>query len=193
MANASAFQLQNIIFPIFYGLVNAGFYFLVLRVLHAPLSLISSSITDVYKQKLTDPKTELSHHKVLYKKLFIFSILIGIAPFLFFMKFGVDIFIFIFGEEWGIAGEYAIILAPMFFIKFVANPLSYFLYVYEKQEMDLIGQIFFVLATITSLFLTETVRDAIIYLSISFSVIYVFYLIYSAKLAGVFEGQKFHG
>jgi len=185
LANVSSYQIQNILFPIFYGLSSAGFYFLVLRVLQAPLSLISASLTDVYKQKLTDPKTTKDDLKRYYKKMFVFLFSIGLPLLVVFMLIGEELFSLAFGSEWRIAGEYAIILAPMFFIRFIASPLSYFLYLKEKPEIDMLGNVAFFISGLSSIIFSNSIKDAVLYISISFSFLYITYILYSAKLAGV--------
>lgn len=183
LANVSSYQIQNILFPIFYGLSSAGFYFLVLRVLQAPLSLISTSLTDVYKQKLTDPKTTDDDLKRYYKKMFVFLFSIGLPPLVLFMFIGEELFSFIFGSEWQVAGEYAIILAPMFYIRFIASPLSYFLYLKEKQEINILGNFTFLICSLASVIFFKSAEDVVIFISVTFSLIYIAYIIYSFKLS----------
>ena len=185
LANVSAYQMQNILFPIFYGLASAGFYFLVIRVLQAPLSLISASLTDVYKQKLTDPKTTDDDLKRYYKKMFVFLFSTGLPLLVVFMLIGKTLFSLVFGSEWRVAGEYAIILAPMFFIRFIASPLSYFLYLKEKQDIDMLGNVVFFIVGLSSIIFSNSIKDAVLYMSISFSLLYIAYILYSAKLAGL--------
>lgn len=183
LANVSSYQIQSILFPIFYGLSSAGFYFLVLRVLQAPLSLISTSLADVYKQKLTDPKTTDDDLKRYYNKMFFFLFSIGLLPFILFMFTGKELFVFVFGKEWQVAGEYAVILAPMFFIRFIASPLSYFLYLKEKQEINIIGNFLFLICAIISIIISNSSREVVIFISTTFSLIYTMYIIYSFKLS----------
>ncbi len=183
LANVSSYQIQNILFPIFYGLSSAGFYFLVLRVLQAPLSLISTSLTDVYKQKLTDPKTTENDLKRYYKKMFVFLFSIGLPPLVLFMFIGEELFSFIFGSEWQVAGEYAIILAPMFYIRFIASPLSYFLYLKEKQEINVLGNFTFLICSLASVIFFKSAEDVVIFISVTFSLTYIAYIIYSFKLS----------
>jgi O-antigen/teichoic acid export membrane protein len=183
LANVSSYQIQNILFPIFYGLSSAGFYFLILRVLQAPLSLISTSLTDVYKQKLTDPKTTDQDLKRYYKKMFVLLLTTGFPPLLIFIFIGENLFTYVFGSEWQLAGKYAVILAPMFYIRFIASPLSYFIYLKEKQELNILGHISLLLSSIFSIYFYESALSTIIAISFSFSIVYLGYILYSAKLA----------
>jgi O-antigen/teichoic acid export membrane protein len=186
LANTAAYQMQNILFPFTYGLSSAGLYFLVLRVLVAPMSVISAALTDVYKQKLTDTETTDQDLKKYFKKMFIMLSCSGLPFLIIFMFLGESLFAIIFGPEWQVAGEYAIILAPMFYIRFIASPLSYFLYLKEKQQIDLRAQLALVISVLASLLCTNEIRYTLITISILFSAVYLFYIFYSAKLAGIF-------
>ena len=59
-----------------------------------------------------------------------------------------DLFTFVFGEEWTIAGEYARILIPLIFIRFIATPLTLITIIFEKQNIDLIWQILLLTLTL---------------------------------------------
>lgn len=183
LANVASYQVQSILFPIFYGLTAAGQYFLVLKVLQAPMSLISGAITDVYKQKLTSKDTTEEQIKLYYKKMFFLLFGIGIIPFSLFIFFAQDIFRIIFGSQWSQAGSYAAVLAPMFFVRFIASPLSYFLYLREKQEINILLQLLLFLAAIISIQMNSSSFNSVVAISISFSFIYISYILYAAALA----------
>ena len=72
-------------------------------------------------------------------------------PFTILLLFSPLLFEFIFGKEWRIAGEYAQIMTPMFFLQFFVSPLSNMFYVAEKQKIDLIIQCFLFLGLCSGL------------------------------------------
>ncbi|MEQ1557915.1 MAG: oligosaccharide flippase family protein [Methyloglobulus sp.] len=184
LANTSAYQIQNILFPALYGLTSAGHYFLVLRALQAPISLINSAITDVYRQKLTAKQTTPDQLKTYYKKMLYFLFCVGIMPFTLLTLFSEEFFPFVFGRGWSEAGKYAAILSPMFFIRFIANPLSYFLYLKEKQKLNVLAHMFMLGISIVSLYFFKSVHEVVLSISVGFSIIYMWYIIYAAKLSG---------
>jgi O-antigen/teichoic acid export membrane protein len=146
----------------------------------------------VYKQKLTDPKTTDKDLKRYYKKMFVFLLFIGLPPFLIFMFIGKELFSYVFGSEWRIAGEYAVILAPMFYLRFIASPLSYFLYLKEKQEVNIVAHIALVSSSLLAFYFCKSVPEILATISIIFSLIYLWYIVYSSYLAGIFifEGRN---
>ena len=59
-------------------------------------------------------------------------------PFTILGIFAPEIFAFVFGENWKVAGEFAQIMTPMFFLNFIVNPLSYTFFIAQKQKLNLI-------------------------------------------------------
>lgn len=141
MASSSSSDLINILISYVYSIKNLGFYFLPNRVLGLPISFISKSIGNVFFQQASNEKAETRSAKKTFnntlKKLFIISLLI--FPILFFTI--ESIFIFVFGENWSVAGTYAKILIPLFFIRFIVSPLSVMNYIFQKNKTDMIWEI----------------------------------------------------
>ena len=52
-----------------------------------------------------------------------------------------DLFAFVFGEPWRIAGEYAQIVIPFFFAQFIISSISSTETIMEKQNIDLLFNI----------------------------------------------------
>ncbi len=89
------------------------------------------------------------------------------------------IFVALFGREWLEAGHYARIMSILFFTRFVASPLSYVLYIAQKQRIDLLWQI--ALCIISLLALATGIYFKSIYLTLwlfalSYAAMYVVYL-----------------
>jgi O-antigen/teichoic acid export membrane protein len=108
-----------------YDAATVGFFSLAIRALSAPSSVISTSIGQVYFQKISvlihsDPNSILSEVLRTTKKLTI----IAAVTFIPFMLIGDRIFGFIFGEDWRVAGEYVEILSPALMMRFIVSPLS---------------------------------------------------------------------
>ena len=75
-------------------------------------------------------------------------LLIGIPIFgiLFFIV--EDLFAFVFGEVWRVAGEYAKIIMPLILIRFIAMPLSLTYIALERQKLALFMQILLIIFTL---------------------------------------------
>ena len=108
-----------------YDLVTVGYMSLTMRVMAAPATIVSSAIGQVYLQrisKLANKNPKLLNSEVIKtgKKLAILSS--GI--FLPFFLFGEEVFSFIFGGKWSVAGHYAEYLCVSLAIRFFISPLS---------------------------------------------------------------------
>ncbi len=184
LLNSSATNLNNTLIPTFYSLSTLGFYSLVERVLSMPSSLISGSIGQVFFQQASDEKKKTgSAHKVFIqttKRLVFLAI-----PIFSILYFTVeDIFTIVFGEKWSVAGTYAKILIPLFFVRFVVSPLTVMNQVNLKNKLGMNWQfgllILYMLIFSISTYVTNDFELYLINLTIIISVYYIFfyYLIY---------------
>lgn len=145
MPNAALNSISNNL-PIyllesFYSAKTTGFYSWAVKIVQGPMGMISSSIQQVFFRKASQLHSENGNlytlTKTMYKRLF----LIGIIPYLFVFIFAQDLFGFVFGEEWRVAGEYTSYLIPWFFIMFLNSPISSLVLILNKQKTYLIFEI----------------------------------------------------
>jgi O-antigen/teichoic acid export membrane protein len=175
-------------FPLFligakYGLVAAGLYALTERVLTAPVSLLAASILEVFKRQSVHEFQTFGNCKAAYRNTFKALVLLGCCPALIIFAFAPDMCALIFGEPWRDAGNFARILAPLYFMNFVASPLSYVFFVAGKQKIDFVWQIALFVTTIT-VFLTPVSLTQVLWnYTMSYSALYVVYLFLSHRFA----------
>lgn len=177
--------LIHILFNSLFSTTISGYYYLTQRVLGLPITILASAILDVFKERASKDYMQHGNAKVIYISTFKKLILLGTLPSILLFIFAIDIFTFIFGENWIIAGEYTQILTPMLFLRFISSPLSFMLYIAGQQKVNVIGQFLFLLSTITSFYLGESPKEVVLFLSFFFSLIYIYYLYISAKVAKV--------
>ena len=148
----NVFSSQTPIFflDMFFGSGIVGFFALADRALRAPISIISTSISDVFRQKASEDLIQYGNCREIYistfKKLFFISLLIFI-PLYFLCPF---LFEFVFGEQWMESGVYAQIMVPMLAFGFIVSPLSCLFMISQNQKLDLLFQIFLVIGSILS-------------------------------------------
>ena len=184
LVNLSANQLPLVVLGKFFGLGVLGAYSFMYKILMMPVGLISNSVLDVFKQKATSDYNRFGNCRGVYFSTFKHLILISGPIFIVFFIFSPDLFSFIFGSEWKEAGEFARIMAPMFFFKFVTSPLSYTLFVTGKQKQNLKGQVAILFVSLMAVLAGLYFDDVFIFLvSLSFlnSLIYIFYLFFSYR------------
>jgi O-antigen/teichoic acid export membrane protein len=175
-------------FPLFvigakYGLVAAGLFALTERVLTAPISLLAASVLEVFKREAVHEFQTEGNCKRAYQSTFKALVLLGLGPAVFIFAFAPDFCAWVFGEPWRGAGDFARILAPLYFFNFVASPLSYVFFVAGRQKVEFVWQIALFITTIT-LFLAPLSLTRILWnYTISYSLLYVVYLYLSYRFA----------
>lgn len=136
-------QMPAFLFAVAYGPREVGWFLLAQRILEMPLSLIGYSVGNVYMAEALSLIQDKSGKKLfaLYwqtlKHLFFLSL-----PFIVVLcLFAPGAVPFVFGLEWREAGIYLRILCPMYLLKFLSLPVSFTVYVLERQDLQLIREI----------------------------------------------------
>lgn len=120
--------------PIYFEKSTLGLFSFAIRILQAPMSLLGSSIAQVFFREAAYNK----NHNVTNSYLVIStikksSLVILPMPILLFF-FGPNLFSFFFGERWEIAGEIAKVLSLWIFFDFIRATISQLPIVLNKQK-----------------------------------------------------------
>ncbi|MDD4215196.1 MAG: lipopolysaccharide biosynthesis protein, partial [Bacteroidales bacterium] len=118
-----------------------GNYFFMDRIMNAPVTLIGKAVLDVFKQRASSDYIKYGNCKSVYIKTFKTLVVASSIPTLITFIFAPVLFRIIFGAEWELAGEFARIMALLFFFRLIASPLSYMFFIAEKQYYDMIWQV----------------------------------------------------
>ena len=186
LINVAANQIPAFFFTAYFNTATAGFYSLTQRMLAMPISLIGRSVLDVFRERAASDYIKFGNCETIFIKTAKSLFLLAIIPTLIIFFFSPYLFSIIFGEEWRTSGDYARILSFLFFVRFIVNPLSYVIYIAEKQKYDMIWQIVLLIISIISLATGVYFNNAsvsIISFSISYSIMYLIYFILSYKCA----------
>lgn len=137
LINNLSWMLVPILMNYYYGSLAAGQYSIGLRVIQIPMSLIGSSVSQVFFKSANDRREKGELYKYSLKTAR--QLLLYTSPFaVVLMLFGKPLFRLAFGPEWEIAGLYVQILAPWSIVWFIANPLSALYNVLQKQRTILV-------------------------------------------------------
>jgi len=170
--NSLARLSPNLLLPVNYSFVDAGYFLLIQRVLGAPVSIIANSVSDVFKEEAAKSiRLNGNCHDIwvgTFKKLLFVGALGGVIGYIFIEP----IILLLFGVEWSQSGVYAKILLPMFCFQFVASPLSCLFYICGKQRHDLGLQVVISLVTGPIFFLSPDIKTALTIYSVSYVAIY---------------------
>lgn len=119
-----ATQLPVLLISGFFGASITGFYSLAQRMISLPSSLIANAIGDVYRQQASVAYNKNGEFRDLFVSTLTRSFVLAIVPFSILFIIAPDIFSFVFGENWRVAGEYARILIVGAFFQFVYAPVD---------------------------------------------------------------------
>ena len=126
-------NLFSVLLSSLYNVVLLGHYSMAQRVLGLPSALLGVSIGQVFFQSAVKEKEKTGQARIIFKstvkKLFLIALPFFVA--LFFIV--EDLFAFVFGENWRVAGTYSQILIPIFFVRLLATPVSMINTVFERQ------------------------------------------------------------
>jgi len=171
------------IIGIYFTASELGFLSMALSLLTVPVTVISSSLKDVFRQKANELYIESGSCRELYVKLLKPIFAIGLILFtILYFSFPIA-FPFFLGEKWLAAGNYAQILTPMFFLNFVSMSLGGVLIISNQIKVSLYWQVFNVATTVISLLIGSIYFNDIFYTLIFFtiakSISYIIYILLS--------------
>jgi O-antigen/teichoic acid export membrane protein len=169
----------------FFSSETAGYFALVIRVLSAPLSVVSASVSRVNLKKVVELATARQNIVAYLLKAATVLLCVSAPAALVFIFWGPSIFAFVFGENWREAGEVSRILAFALAFKFVSSTLSSTLGATNNNQYGAIWKITAFVSTcavLTAGAYTGSVRTFLVALVLNEIAIYsfYFYLIYRA-------------
>jgi len=176
LLNSLVGQLPLFMVGLKHGALAAGLFALTQRVLAAPISLIAYSILEVFKRQSVHDFQTLGNCRDVYRHTFKALFLLALGPSLILFQFSPELFAFVFGEAWRPAGAIARVLAPLYFLNFIASPLSYVFFVAGKQKIELVWQLALFLMTITVFLAPGTLHQSVQWYAIGYSLLYLVYL-----------------
>lgn len=170
-------QLPIILMKTLFSAGPTGFFHLTQRVCLAPVSLISGSVLDVFREKMTSlSRDNPQEAREFFFKNFLFLSLMGLPPTVLLFFYGSDLFALIFGGPWRMSGEFAELLAPAFFFQFVVTPLSFVFYIAKKQHLNLFLILGLMISVVGVFFLVDNVLLLVASLSGLMSIYYLIQL-----------------
>lgn len=181
LANSMGLFLPGLIIASFYGETVSGWYGLSQRLLVIPVSLIGSSIAQVYYSRAAaakndDPKSLNILFITTLKKLVSVGIpCVSIVGFAGYFSFPI-----LFGKQWSSGAIFVLLMLPMYIAQFSANPLSQTLNVIGRQDIQLVFDIIRVLLTFSIFYLFHYFEigyvKTILCYSLFFSIMYIGYI-----------------
>lgn len=166
---------------------SSGLYAFVQLVVNAPLSVVSGSVLDAFKDRASRDLREQGTFAEIFDKIARTLAALGAIPLVVLLAFGPFLFRVVFGPAWEPAGHFARILAAMYFLKLIVSPLSYSYYIVEKQAEDFVLHVGVLVLTGAALwFGTRQIGSptfAVMLYAAAYSFVYVIYFVRSRSFS----------
>jgi O-antigen/teichoic acid export membrane protein len=128
-----------ILLAAFYGAHVAGWYALSQRVVGLPAVTVGGAVANVFYGRASQlGREEPAQLRRLFGRMAGRLALLGLIPFAALALVAPWLFAHAFGPEWREAGRYARLLVPLFYIQFVVSPGAQTIFVYERNELQLL-------------------------------------------------------
>lgn len=152
LINNLSWMIVPILMNYYYGSYAAGQYSIGLRVIQLPISIIGSSIGQVFIKTASEKKSQKQLYD--YAKGISFKLLKYTLPFgILMLVFGKWIFSFTFGTQWERSGVYVQILAPWAILWFISSPISSIYIIMQKQNISFFTSSLNLITRILSLYI----------------------------------------
>lgn len=171
--NTASSQTPIIFLGSLFGMVTAGYYGLIQRVMGAPMVLVANAIGEVFRQEASQAYRETGNCRKIYIVTFVRLVALSIVPFSILFFSAPFLFEFIFGDDWSIAGEYAQILIPLYFFQFITTPITHMPLFAEKHLTDFLWQLTLFFLVILIFVIGFFIKD-LKSIFIMFAAVYVF-------------------
>lgn len=148
-------SLPVIMLSVLFGPISAGYYTLCRTVLLFPVNLISKAINDVlfpdisYSYKSND---EIGGKLI---KTTLLLCIIGFVPVLIMLLFGRELFCSIFGDNWGVSGDYSKWISIWLFFTLINRPCVAAIPVLRLEKFLLVNSIFNMVLCVVGFYVGE--------------------------------------
>lgn len=186
LLNASALLLPAYLIGLFFDEESSGLYFLAYKLILAPLGAITMAVGYVYRREAIKEYNENKAFEKSTQKIFLLLVILSTLMLITYYLVGPMIFKLFFKEEWLAALPIISVLMPMFALKLVASPLSFSFYVVGKLNLDLYGQLLFIISSALAIYFGFLLNDfikAVWFTAIASGIVYFVYAVKSIQFS----------
>jgi O-antigen/teichoic acid export membrane protein len=187
LASSAGLNLPPLLIAGFLGVSSAGLFSLAHRVLSQPMAVIGKAVSDAFYQKAAQANREGNLGSSVES---VYSVLVKLAlpPAITIFVVIPDVFIFVFGAEWALAGELARWMTPWLFFQFVVSPCTGIYPIINRHDIALKFQLSLlassILGSIVGGFYFNSLMSVVIIISILSSLVYLWRAITTFKVVG---------
>ena len=196
LLNSASSNLPVLLFTQLLGETISGYYSMTIKIINLPMSLIGNAIGEVYYNKATQYKEDEKKLEKLTWTIYTKLIILGSCGMGVIAALGDILFSFVLGKEWEMAGEYARILSPWYFLVFITSPFSYLFPILGKQKQNLFLNIVMLISRVMTIILGVIIfvddhLKIIIIFSCSGTLLWLWVNCYILHLSGIKKYKSF--
>lgn len=161
----------NILIAKMFSSTILGQFSLGWKMVQSPMLIIGGSLSQVFFERIS--KVKKSDLNAIAKLFLLKASLVGFPIFTIIFIFAPDIFSFVFGQNWILAGQVASIISPWLFLNFLTSPLSTIFIVLNKQESLFYLSVVYMLVPLIEIFYFRNLEflDVLIIISSSMALV----------------------
>lgn len=136
--NSFSGSLPVFVLTAWFSTAIAGLYSLGLTMIQRPMTLLTTSLSQVFSQRVI---AKVNHNQPIredVRRLFLRMLQFSLIPFAGMAVFAPLIFRVVFGPDWETAGEYTRILIPWLFVVFLSAPFAFLPDLFSRQGTALV-------------------------------------------------------
>lgn len=186
LANSASVQVPLLIIAAAGEVAEAGFVFLAMRVMQAPLATIGAAVSQVYYSEASEAHRDGSLPALTDNVLGGLA-KFGLGPLIFGGIVGAPAFEIVFGDGWGRAGELVAWMVPWLALQFLASPISMLVYAMESHRTHLALQILGVVVRVAPVLAASYVAPELLpeVFAITGAIFYAAYLVVLCRICGI--------
>ncbi len=170
-----------------FGLVALGLFTVMNKYVRAPITLVSSAVSQVYYSEAAKLKRELKGVWPIQKRTIQTTLIFAIPFTVVVLLFAPAVFEWYLGEEWRMAGTYAQLMTPYLFFRFITSPISGTPIIFNKQKKAYIYSVIgysagFIVLLLMS-YLSYSFEKTLLVYSLTMSAYYIFLIFWFTRLS----------
>ncbi|ANP63456.1 oligosaccharide flippase family protein [Vibrio alginolyticus] len=172
-------SLPLLLMASYFGVAVVGYYTLSRSLLVLPVSVIGNSVGNVFYSKANNMYKKKEKILPLLTNITFALVLVCAPPFLIIFFYGIEIFSFIFGEDWAVAGEFAKWIAIWQFFALINRPCSMIFNTFRMLKFTFYIEVIGVILRVVVLYVTYQLSQDSLITIINFCMVGVFINLYS--------------
>jgi O-antigen/teichoic acid export membrane protein len=164
-----------------FGTRTTGQYAWGQRMVRGPITILSTSLSQVFFQRATEAHNQGEPIEPLVKRAMSRMAWIGLPIFLLLLLAGPQTFAFVFGPQWRTAGEFMQILSPWIYMRLIFAPVASVALILGKQMVFLLIALVYNLGIVATFWAVSSTQGGVQMALIGVSVWSTAYLLYCVQ------------